>query len=478
MMNISKYIRAMNRKAVCCGIKAVERASVCCGIKAVRRGITCFGLLFAFLPSFAGQETVKDEDVSGKPLMLYFRFDKSLVDSGYMDNGRTLRHLNELLTDPQICARIDSINILSFASPDGDRAYNERLAHRRSVAVKGYLVWKYPHLDQYRIHQRPQGENWQELRRLIMDDKNTPDREEVLRIIDLHKDSEQYKALLKKLNGGVPYHYIYTHLLRYLRNASICTVYVRPMKHPDSACPAALNTARLSSLLPISSSDCKSDETDKTNALSLSLLPTMSSSLSSADFKSAETGYKDFQSVKPLFALKTNLLFDAALMPNIEIEIPIGKRWSINAEYMFPWWLFDGDNYALQILMGGLEGRYWLGSRNNRSAREVLTGHFVGLYAGGGEYDLQWKENGYQGEFFIAAGISYGWAARIARNLHLEFNIGIGLLRTDYRHYHARDNNQTLLWQENGNYTWFGPTKAKISLVWLLNRKVKKGGDK
>lgn len=108
----------------------------------------------------------------------------------------------------------------------------------------------------------------------------------------------------------------------------------------------------------------------------------------------------------------------------------------------------------------------------------MLTGHFLGLYAGGGKYDLQWGEKGYQGEFFIAAGVSYGWATRIARHLHLEFNIGIGLLRTDYRHYHARDNYQTLLWQENGKYTWFGPTKAKISLVWLLNRRVKKGGSR
>lgn len=166
------------------------------------------------------------------------------------------------------------------------------------------------------------------------------------------------------------------------------------------------------------------------------------------------------------------------MMPNIEIEVPIGKRWSINGEYMFPWWLFDGDKYSMQILMGGLEGRYWLGSHQKRENSEVLTGHFFGLYAGGGKYDLQWKENGYQGEFFIAAGISYGWVTRIARNLHLEFNIGIGMLRTDYRHYHARDNYQTLLWQENGKYTWFGPTKAKLSLVWLLNRKVRKGGIK
>lgn len=51
------------------------------------------------------------------------------------------------------------------------------------------------------------------------------------------------------------------------------------------------------------------------------------------------------------------------MMPNVEIEVPIGKRWSVNGEYMFPWWLLDGDKYSLQILTGGLEGRYWLGSR-------------------------------------------------------------------------------------------------------------------
>ncbi len=177
----------------------------------------------------------------------------------------------------------------------------------------------------------------------------------------------------------------------------------------------------------------------------------------------------------PFLALKTNLLFDVALTPNVELEVPLGRRWSLNGEYMFPWWLLDDNKYCLEILSGGLEARYWLG---NRRTRPSMTGHFLGLYAGGGKYDLQWKEQGYQGEFFIAAGISYGYTKKIARNLSLEFNIGIGMLRTDYRHYRAKDNYQTLHWQENGNYTWFGPTKVKISLVWLLNRKVRKGGGR
>lgn len=177
----------------------------------------------------------------------------------------------------------------------------------------------------------------------------------------------------------------------------------------------------------------------------------------------------------PILALKTNLLFDAAMIPNMEVEVPLGRRWSVNGEYMFPWWLLKDDKYCLQILAGGLEGRYWLG---NRKKRPVLTGHFLGFYAGGGKYDLQWERDGYQGEFFIASGLSYGYAHRIARNLRLEYSVGIGLLRTGYRHYHARDNYQVLLWQNDGNYTWLGPTKIKISLVWTLNRRIKKGGSR
>ena len=289
-MNIPECISFINRRTLCCGL-----------------------LLTLLSYGYAQQRT--GEEVSGKPMMLYFHFDRVLVDSSYMDNSRTFRHMDQLFT------------ILSIMP-----------------------------------------------------------------------------------------HTIETDTLTFLQSGK--TMY--PQRNPVAA-------------------SCRR---------------------------------------RPLLALKTNLLFDAALMPNVEIEVPVGKRWSVNGEYAFPWWQFDRGKYCMQVLMGGLEGRYWLGSRKSREDREVLTGHFLGLYAGGGKYDLQWGEKGYQGEFFIAAGVSYGWATRIARHLHLEFNIGIGLLRTDYRHYHARDTYQTLLWQENGKYTWFGPTKAKISLVWLLNRRVKKGGSR
>ena len=419
-------------------------------ITTIRQGVICCGLLLSLFPGVcAGQET--EDSLTGKPVLLHFRIGRSTVDRDYMDNRRTLRHLDGILSDTTLAARIDSVNILSFASPDGARAFNERLAKQRSTAVKGYLVWKYPHLDQYRIHPRPQGENWKELRLLIAGDNNLPNREGVLRIIDRNPDSDHCKALLKRLDGGTPYRYIRRHYLRSLRNASVCMVWLRRDSLPPLSGPARPPVESRGETHSLPQPACGGQE-----------------------------AVRVVTEKKPLFALKTNLLFDAALMPNFEVELPIGKhnRYSLNGELMFPWWLMGGDKYCLQILMGGLEGRYWLGSRHNRENREVLTGHFLGLYAGGGKYDLQWDRDGYQGEFFIAAGVSYGYAHKIARNLRLEYNIGIGLLRTNYEYYHTLDNYQTLLWQNNGRYTWLGPTKLKVSLVWLLNRKVKKGGVK
>ena len=517
-------------------------------------------------------------------LVLHFRFDRSMVDYGYRDNNRILAAMHKIFADSLCVSRIDSVCIQAFSSPEGDADYNRRLALRRAQAVKGYLVWKYPGLNQYRIRTSAQAESWDALRDVALNDTLLPCRDEILQILKLNTGEKRKEALLKKLNTGIPYRHISQWILPELRNASICTVYMRPLRHAQQGSRLvadaqgnngkeyqkadgteitddtevvngvrvakgndtnangtevingvratkgnvanangtevingvrvtkdndtnangtevingvrvtkgndtnANGTEVINGVRVTKGNDTNANGTEvisgvrvakgnDTNANGTELTdnteiigstqvtgntPTTGSANAIAPGKSRR---------RPLFAVKTNLLFDAALMPNIELEVPIGKRWSLNGEYMFPWWLINDDRYCLQILMGGLEVRYRPGKR---SGRDVLTGHFIGLYAGGGKYDLQWDKNGYQGEFFIAAGVSYGYAHSIARNLRLEYNIGIGMLRTDYRHYHSRDNHRTLLWQENGEYTWLGPTKLKISLVWLITGKNKK----
>ena len=422
-------------------------------------------------------------------LVLHFRFDRSMVDYGYRDNNRILAAMHKIFADSLCVSRIDSVCIQAFSSPEGDADYNRRLALRRAQAVKGYLVWKYPGLNQYRIRTSAQAESWDALRDVALNDTLLPCRDEILQILKLNTGEKRKEALLKKLNTGIPYRHISQWILPELRNASICTVYMRPLRHAQQGSRLVADaqgnngkeyqkadgteitddTEVVNGVRVAKGNDTNANGTELTDNTEITgstqvtgNAPTTGSANAIAPGKSRR---------RPLFAVKTNLLFDAALMPNIELEVPIGKRWSLNGEYMFPWWLINDDRYCLQILMGGLEVRYRPGKR---SGRDVLTGHFLGLYAGGGKYDLQWDKNGYQGEFFIAAGVSYGYAHSIARNLRLEYNIGIGMLRTDYRHYHSRDNHRTLLWQENGEYTWLGPTKLKISLVWLITGKNKK----
>ncbi|MFI3331815.1 MAG: DUF3575 domain-containing protein [Rikenellaceae bacterium] len=176
-----------------------------------------------------------------------------------------------------------------------------------------------------------------------------------------------------------------------------------------------------------------------------------------------------------LFALKTNLLYDAVSAINLGVEIPIGSRYSLEAEWIFPWWLSDSRQRCFEMLCGTLEGRYWFG---DRSLYEPLTGWMCGLYVGGGYYDLEWDGTGYQGEFMLMGGLSGGYAHRVGRRMRLEYSLGVGVLMTKYRKYEAQECGMgwNLLRTSRGRRNWFGPTQVAISLSYMLHRADKRGG--
>ncbi len=363
----------------------------------------------------------------------------SLVDPDFGNNASELavlyRFLRHALEDTLVC--VQEIVITGHSSPDGSARVNERLSLKRAEQFLNHLNTEYHMAEKYMVTLQSVGADWQKLRELIAASPYKW-RDDALRIIDGTDTPDRKKMQLAWLGGGDAHKRMYEELYPKLRRVEVKINYdVQCMKQ-------------------------KLRRPEKPDFGKLEIPKLRLRTLYRPEVPEAFT---------PLMAIKTNLLFDVALMPNIEVEIPLGRRWSLNGEYMFPWWLINNDRYCLQLLSGGAELRYWPG---NRFRHKTLTGHFAGLYAGGGKYDLQWKENGYQGEFFIAAGLSYGYSLPLSRRWNMEFSLGIGLLRTDYRHYRARDNYKTLLWQNNGRYTWFGPTKAKISLVWLLGNK--KGG--
>ena len=413
-------------------------------------------------PDFLPKAQKTGKSVPGRVVKLVFRFPSGSykIAPNHQDNNHVADSLRLLLTDRVLASLIDSIHIAASSQPYGSSFYSPQMATLRAREVKALIMENCVQNSSFPITISAQAAPWKALRRPVEQDTLTPCREEILQILALDKNDRQIGERVRKFNVGIPYAYVRQTLLPQIGNSAQCIVYMRPleqdagMERPEAiAIPGRLGQI---SMLPIQLA--ASGKTGKTGKAGKKTPGRKNSAKrrSSADGRT------------PLFALKTNLLFDAALMPNVEIEIPLGGRWSLNGEYLFPWWTAGHNKYCLKILMGSLETRIWLGNRR----REVLTGHFLGLYAATGKYDLQWKENGYQSQSPIAAaGLSYGWAARIARHLHLELSMGVGLMHTRYRHYRMHNNYRTLLWQENGNYTWLGPAKAKVSLVWLLTRR-------
>ena len=173
-----------------------------------------------------------------------------------------------------------------------------------------------------------------------------------------------------------------------------------------------------------------------------------------------------------IFALKTNLLYDAVTALNVEIEVPIGKRWSIMWEDVFPWWE-KGNKYCFQYWEMGPEFRYWFKPWDPKGV-EKLRGFFVGLYGMSAKYDFQNdRKFNYQGEHW-SAGISAGWSTPLGRKkrVNLEFEVAAGFLYTQNRGYFPADDYSLLIRNPYDVFTTTSPivpTKSKISLVVPIN---------
>ena len=116
-----------------------------------------------------------------------------------------------------------------------------------------------------------------------------------------------------------------------------------------------------------------------------------------------------------------------------------------------------------------VDAKYWFpGEKYQWTRTERLQGHAVGLYAGAGYYDYQNISKGNQGEY-IDLGVDYTFALPIAQNrLRLEFNLGVGFIRTWYRPYHPSSDYEDLIKEPGIRYkstNFFGPTRAGVSLV-------------
>lgn len=187
---------------------------------------------------------------------------------------------------------------------------------------------------------------------------------------------------------------------------------------------------------------------------------------------------------KPFFmSVKTNMLYDAITIPNVGAEFYVGHDFSVSAQWMYAWWNNESHHRYWRIYGGDIAVRYWFGPRTHR---KPLTGHHAGIYFGGFTFDFEWGGKAYMGgrpghgiwnRCLINTGIEYGYSLPIARRLNLDFTLGVGYIGGIVEKFHPENN--YYIWDATTRITWIGPTKAEVSLVWLIghdNVNLRKGG--
>ena len=181
---------------------------------------------------------------------------------------------------------------------------------------------------------------------------------------------------------------------------------------------------------------------------------------------------------RPVVVLRTNMLYDAALVPNIGIEVWLPKNFTLAADWFGTWLSSDAKHIYWQTYGGYLTLRYYFGKT---ASVQPYAGHHVGIYGSALTYDVEFGGKGYQAaKFGFGGGVEYGYSLPVANSLCIDFNIGIGYQGGEYKVYvPANDGTGHYIWQSTHLRRWFGPTKAEISLKWLIGKasKKKKGGN-
>lgn len=168
-------------------------------------------------------------------------------------------------------------------------------------------------------------------------------------------------------------------------------------------------------------------------------------------------------------AVKNNLFYDAALTPNLAVEIGLDTRTTLDLGGGYNWYDLDKDkNKKFKHWLVQPEIRFW--------SCERFNGFFWGIHAHGGEFNvsnikmpfdaMKWlRDNRYEGHFY-GGGVSAGYQWIIGKRWNLEASIGGGYARYSYDKYDAHDECSDCTESKDKNY--WGITRATLSFVFFL----------
>lgn len=403
---------------------------------------------------------------------IYYRQGYRYVDTSLRNNGNELRRLQIIIEEAVHSGTLEKAVIWSYTSPDGTNKANTALAARRADSLESWIL-RNTVLPGNLLEKNSGGIAWDLLREAVSKSEMQY-KEEVLRILDNtpvwvfdgnNRVVSSRKKELMDLKGGVPYRYMYEHLFPDLRSSIAILLYIRVQEpqEEEEIEPAAPEESE-----PVAPEEDMTPVAPQENVKPVA--PEEKAIPEAGDDATSVAPEKGYEPLHRL-ALKTNIIYDLALMPSLEVEYMIDDRWSVNAEGEVAWWRKESKHKYYQIATLSPEIRYWF------KTKKRWHGHYVGLFGGGSWYDLENGRRGYKGEFW-KAGLSYGYMFPIGRSLSFEAGLGLGFLRTWYEEYLPIDGHY--VYQQSSRTNWIGPVKLKFTLVWRLwdENRSKRGGER
>lgn len=452
-----------------------------------------------------------------KRYSIFFRVGDSEIDRAYNGNGHTI---DTMVEDIKATLEADgfvpdSLLIYASASPEGSVELNKRLAHKRANVTKDYVLRLLPQLKDAKISVESRANDWSGVILTLRRDEAIPYCKDILRIlldprivnkeVELRKMPQAYAVIRDgmfdkmrtatvtiRVVGKVDEFTVEPELvfaesrISFPAEGGVRKIAFQKTTSDDVLPEVTCNADWIESITPAADGiylTAKANTLTDPRTAPLAVLcygksqeltveqegaePVVVEQPVQEPVQEPEPVVEPQSDKKPFYmGIKNNMLYDLAIIPNVGAEFYLGKNFSVVGNWMYSWWKSDKSAWYWRTYGGDLGFRYWFGKA---AKNKPLTGHHVGLYGQILTYDFEVGNRGYLGDkWSYGGGLEYGYSLPVAKRLNIDFNLGFGYIGGEFKEYLPIDGHY--VWQVTKMRHWMGPTKAEISLVWLLGR--------
>ena len=443
---------------------------------------------------------------------LVFRWDRSNYEDNYLSNAEAADKLFNLLEEIGQ-ESIDSVSVVAYASPEGVYEHNLKLSRNRArefnTAIKQRIGL---HAMDIPIRVTSGGEAWGQLRYRVAMDSTMSEaaKSRTLALLDnesIPNDTKKWRMMHNYLGStlqeGDVYHWLLLNHYRYLRCLAI-TIYVKDVDinasqdNDNNLVSGNLENIITEVELPEDVERQVADSLSVNPITDTTVIPDSDSTVipdsdreSPADQESGQipivpdTNWSGTRTGTPVIGISTNLIYDATWIPNygftsvpsFSLEYyPARGHWTFGADVDWSHWLHYDTHRFNQIHNITLHARRYF-----RTGEDGFRGLYLAGALNAAEYGLGWDAHGWEGELLgVNAGIGHKWNWG---RFFLDTGLDLGVFYSRFDPYvWGNDATGWYYYQYAGDpakfqprlkgFTWFGPTRAYISVGFdLFGRK-------